>query len=117
MSEKRVYLQGTFELLISPAKKGEENVLTVKQVLSMPFGTQPTWDFTSPYGDEISLPIPEGSIKAYVEKHKENFKDPDAHILIFAKYHRAPGEKTPIPPGLKVEKIDPGQITPLQENR
>ncbi len=73
MPEKRVYLQGTFELQISPAKKGDDKALPLDQVLALPLGTNPTYDFTSPYGDEISLPIPEGSIKAYVEKHKEQF--------------------------------------------
>ncbi len=107
MAEKRVYLQGTFELILSPAKRGDEHALPLDQVLAIPLATNSTYDFTSPYGDEISLPIAEGSIKAYVEKHQEDFNYPDAHIVIFAKYNRPPGEKNPIPEGLKVESVHP----------
>jgi hypothetical protein len=107
MPEKRVYLQGSFELILTPAKKGDDNAMPLNLVLASSLGTNPTYDFISPYGDEISLPIPEGSIKAYVEKHKENFSDPDSYIIIFAKYHRPHGEKNPIPENLKVERLGP----------
>jgi hypothetical protein len=107
MPEKRVYLQGAFELILTPAKKGDDNAIPLNIVLTSPLGTNPTYDFTSPYGDEISLPIPEGSIKAYVEKHKEKFSDPDSHIIIFAKYHRPHGEKNAIPESLKIERLGP----------
>ena len=101
---ERKYLQGEFELLIGPGKKGEPGSFPVDQFLASPLGTAPTYDFTTPYGDEISLPIPEGSFKAYVEKHKAEYSGPEPYIAFFAKYHRPPGEKTPIPPGTTAKK-------------
>lgn len=107
MFKKRVFLQGDFDLVISPATKDEEFGLPLDMVLATSLGTSPTYDFTTAYGDEISLPIPEGSIKAYVEKHKEQFDFPDARIRISAVYQRAPGEKIPIPEDAKSVKASP----------
>lgn len=107
MPEKRVYLKGTFELIIKPVKKDELGALPLAHYLATPEADSPTYDFVSPYGDEISLPIPEGSIRAYVEKHKKDFDFPEPHIKIGAKYHRVPGEKTPIPEGAKVVRGGP----------
>lgn len=91
-------MQGEFELSIIPCEKDKfVGAIPIAKLASIEFATKPTFDFKLPSGDEVSLPIPEGSLQAYVAKHPALFSGKNDHVVMVANYVPVPGEKSAKP--------------------
>jgi len=86
-------LLGKHKLVIKPAKKEDATALPVVEILKTRQAKASFWlDKSFHDGQVRQIPVPDGSLQAYVEKRPDEYGHPDAYVIIEVEYDPIPGE-------------------------